>query len=66
MRYDPQTQTVTIRPLAAEGNGPVELEALEFIARVCHERRQRFVCGAVLMMRVGPSDSACRSRVQIT
>lgn len=34
MRYDPQTQTVTIRPLAAEGNGPVELEALEFIARI--------------------------------
>lgn len=34
MRYDPQTQTVTIRPLAAEGNEPVELQALEFIARL--------------------------------
>jgi len=66
MWYDPQVEKVTLRPLAGEKAEPVELEPLEFIARVCHERRQRFVCGAVLMMRVGPSDSACRSRVQTT
>ena len=32
--YDPQTGKVTIRPLAGQGRAPVELEQLEFIARV--------------------------------
>jgi hypothetical protein len=34
MRYDPQAEKVTLRPLAGERAEPVELEPLEFIARV--------------------------------
>ncbi len=34
MRYDPQTAQVTIQPLPGEQGGTVELEALEFIARL--------------------------------
>jgi len=34
MRYDPQTARVTILPLPGEQGGTVELEALEFIARL--------------------------------
>ena len=34
MRYDPQTARVTILPLPGEQGGVVELEALEFIARL--------------------------------
>ena len=43
--YNPEAGTVTIRPLAGEGNAPVELEVLEFIARLIlhipdfHERQ---------------------------
>ena len=34
MWYDPQAEKVTLRPLAGEGAEPVELEPLEFIARL--------------------------------
>ncbi|MFC1559402.1 transposase [Gemmatimonadota bacterium] len=34
MRYDPQAARVTILPLPGEQGGVVELEALEFIARL--------------------------------
>ena len=34
MWYNPEAGTITIRPLAGEGNAPVELEALDFISRL--------------------------------